>query len=362
MVLRYEKKRTAGRGALYLVTGGCGFIGSHLADALLAAGHRVRILDDLSTGSLRNKPAAAELLRADAADASAVAEAMQGAAGCFHLAAVASVEKSNRDWLGTHRANLTASITVFDQARKHQTPVVYASSAAVYGAADAVPLNESAEKAPLSAYGADKLGSKQHALVASCVHKVPTCGLRFFNVFGPRQDPSSPYSGVISIFCDRLSAGSDITIFGDGQQTRDFVFVGDVVRALRRAMACSTLEANVFNVCTGRGTTILELARLVRDLVGVPGEPIFAPGRLGEVRNSVGDPTAARLGLGFEAAVDLRTGLKRLLADRAGRLPMDDVGVDHVPAAAIAGRSMNQPLRPAQLRPRSVHRQTPARP
>ena len=195
--------------ATYLVTGGCGFIGSHLCSALRGAGHRVRVLDDLSTGVAANLAPGADLVRGDVADAGLVRRAMDGAAGCFHLAAIASVERGTRDWLGTHRVNLSGAVAVLEAAaRLGGVPVVYASSAAVYGDCEALPLAEDAPTRPLSAYGADKLGCEQHARVAGVVHGVPTLGLRFFNVFGPRQDPGSPYSGVISIFCERLSRGS----------------------------------------------------------------------------------------------------------------------------------------------------------
>jgi UDP-glucose 4-epimerase len=247
---------------------------------------------------------------------------MRGVAGCFHLAAIASVERSNLEWLTTHRTNLTGSIAVFDQARRQSSkvPVVYASSAAVYGSNQDIPLSEDAAKRPLSAYGADKLGTEQHACVASLVHGVPTCGLRFFNVFGPRQDPRSPYSGVISIFCDRLSSGRDITIFGDGRQVRDFVYVGDVVRALVTAMGHASTQANVFNVCTGRRTTILEVAQTIGDLLGIEPDVALTAARTGEVRLSAGDPTRARAAMNFEAVVDLRTGLNKLLEYNRERL------------------------------------------
>jgi UDP-glucose 4-epimerase len=311
--------------ALYLVTGGCGFIGSHLSDALIEAGHSVRILDDMSSGKVENLPAGAELVVGDVADPNTVAGAMQGVAGCFHLAAVASVEQSKLDWLGTHRTNLTGSITVFNAARRVRggtgVPVVYASSAAVYGDNPNTPLAETADKRPMSAYGADKLGSEQHGLIASRIHNVPTCGLRFFNVYGPRQDPSSPYSGVISIFCDRLSNGQDIQIFGDGCQTRDFVFVGDVVRALMAAMDGVSTKGEVYNVCTGRKTSILELAHLVASILGVSINPIFAAERTGEIRCSFGDPERARLALAVTAQTDLRTGLRTLLVPEPLKAP-----------------------------------------
>ena len=200
--------------ATYLVTGGCGFIGSHLCSALRSAGHGVRVLDDLSTGTEANLAPGADLVRGDVADAGAVREAMEGAAGCFHLAAIASVERGTRDWLGTHRANLSGTVAVFEAAaRLGRIPVVYASSAAVYGDCAALPLKEDAPTRPLSAYGADKLGCEQHARVAGVVHGIPTLGLRFFNVFGPRQDPLSPlFGGHLDLLRPSLArrAGDDL--------------------------------------------------------------------------------------------------------------------------------------------------------
>lgn len=176
--------------ARYLVTGGCGFIGSHLVDALVAAGHDVRILDDLSTGKRANVPGIDDIVIGDVSDANVVANAMAGMDGCFHLAAIASVQRLNEEWGLTHRVNLTGAVNVFDAARNANpagpVPVVYASSAAVYGDNPAVPLTEDAEKRPLTAYGADKLGCEQHARVAGNVHGVPTTGFRCFNIYGPR--------------------------------------------------------------------------------------------------------------------------------------------------------------------------------
>jgi len=304
--------------AHYLVTGGCGFIGSHLCEALLARGDRVRVLDDLSTGKLANKPADAELIRGDIADPACVAQALAGTDGCFHLAAIASVEKGNRDWLGTHRSNLTGAIAVFDAASRARAgqpiPVVYASSAAVYGDNQQVPLNEDAATRPLSAYGADKLGCELHARVATHVHGVPTVGLRFFNVFGPRQDPTSPYSGVISIFADRLRAGRPIAVYGDGRQTRDFVYVDDVVAVLLAAMRTAPAGSTVFNVCTGRAVSVLDVAHAIAGLCGVAATIDFQSPRAGEVRVSLGDPTRAATVLGIRAATDLQSGLRQLLA------------------------------------------------
>ena len=228
------------------------------------------MLDNLSTGHRSNLPAAATLIEGDVADPATVAEAMDGVDGCFHLAAIASVEKGVTDWIGTHRTNITGTITVFDAIRRQgrRIPVVYASSAAVYGDAATVPIAETEPCTPLSAYGADKYGCELHARVASHVHAIPTTGLRLFNVYGPRQDPKSPYSGVISIFCERIAAGVPIKIFGDGQQTRDFVYVADVVAALLAAMALRLADAPVFNVCTGVPTSVAALARLIAGLAG----------------------------------------------------------------------------------------------
>ncbi|HTJ63355.1 MAG TPA: NAD-dependent epimerase/dehydratase family protein [Alphaproteobacteria bacterium] len=306
--------------ALYLVTGGAGFIGSHLVDALLARGDRVRVLDDLSTGRRDNLDPRAALTVGDVADAVAVAKAMDGVDACFHLAAVASVELGNRDWLGTHRTNLTGAITVFNAARRAKpgmtVPVVYASSAAVYGDSTELPLAETAVTRPLSAYGADKLGCELHGRVATRVHGVRTTGCRFFNVYGPRQDPGSPYSGVISIFFDRIRGGRGITIFGDGGQTRDFIYVADVVRAMQTIMANEAPEAAVFNVCTGQTTSLLELAAALGRVFGRTPDITFAAPRTGDIRESLGDPALAERTLGFKAQVSLEDGL-RLMAEYA---------------------------------------------
>lgn len=305
----------------YLLTGGCGFIGSHLAEALIARGDRVRILDDLSTGSRANLAPGAELIVGDVADPATVAAAMQGVDGCFHLAAIASVERGVREWLLTHRVNLSGTIAVFDAARAAGgIPVVYASSAAVYGEQETLPITEDAPKTPLSAYGADKLGCEQQARVAGHVHGVPTMGLRFFNVFGPRQDPKSPYSGVISIFCDQLIAGRPVTIYGDGAQTRDFIYVADIVAGLLAAMPAASTEAPVLNLCTGQATSVLQLARLVAMLCNAPHAPQHLPPRSGEIRHSVGSAGRPRVMLGLGAPTPLPDGLGATLDWlRAGR-------------------------------------------
>jgi UDP-glucose 4-epimerase len=302
----------------FLVTGGCGFIGSHLCEALLARGDRVRVLDDLSSGHLRNLAEGAELVRGDVADLAAVRGALEDVDGCFHLAAIASVERGAQDWLGTHRVNLTGTITLFEAIRAGaapgRVPVVYASSAAVYGDCELLPIPEQADKRPLSAYGADKYACELHARVATGQHGLPTTGLRFFNVYGPRQDPASPYSGVISIFCDRLRRGEPLSIFGDGRQTRDFIFVRDVVTALLHAMDRPDGHAGVFNCCTGIATSIRDLAELLGELCGRCPELRFAELRAGEIRHSLGSPTSARSALNLPEPIRLRAGLAELLA------------------------------------------------
>jgi UDP-glucose 4-epimerase len=304
--------------AVYLVTGGGGFIGSHLCDALLARGDQVRILDDLSTGNIENVAPRAELLRGDVADPRAVAAAMAGVAGCFHLAAIASVDRSMREWVGTHRTNLTGTITVFDAARRSgqngSVPVVYASSAAVYGDCADLPIREEAAARPCSPYGADKLGCELHARVASDAFGVPTVGLRLFNVFGPRQDPRSPYSGVISVFCERLRAGRPIDIYGDGSQTRDFIFVADVVAAFLAAMDRPRLSPAVYNACSGTATSIRDLARIIGDLCGCQPEIRFRPPRAGDIAHSRGDRSLACKRLDLPDPQDLRDGLAATLA------------------------------------------------
>jgi UDP-glucose 4-epimerase len=306
----------------YLVTGGAGFIGSHLCEALLSDGHAVRVLDDLSTGRRDNLPPDVELIEGDVADPTAVEAGLAGVEGCFHLAAVASVARGAEDWLGTNRTNLAGTITVFDTIRREWPgiPVVYASSAAVYGDCQVLPIAETAPKRPLSAYGADKYACELHGLVASHVHHVPTVGLRFFNVYGPRQDPRSPYSGVISIFCERLRRGAPIQIFGDGQQTRDFIYVVDVVAALRAAMALRPDDAPAFNVCTGVATSVLDLAQTIAALSGVAATIRHAAPRAGEIRQSVGAPALARETLGLGTPLALRDGLRHVLdwLDAAG--------------------------------------------
>jgi UDP-glucose 4-epimerase len=301
--------------AEYLITGGCGFVGSHLADALLARGDGVVVLDNLSTGKRSNLAPQVRVIEGDVADPGAVAQAIAGCAGVFHLAGIASVAYCNEHWREGHLTNQTGTVTVFEAAaRAGRLPVVYTSSAAVYGDAGLGAVDETRVPRPQTPYGVDKLGSELHGRIAMGVHGLPTVGLRPFNIYGPRQDPSSAYSGVISIFNSRLAQGLPVTVFGDGLQTRDFVFVADVVRFLLAAMARAPQAAGeVFNICTGRTTTLLELIDTLARLHGrVPvvqhGDP-----RVGDIRESLGDPGRARAVLGVTAEVTLEDGLAALL-------------------------------------------------
>ena len=297
-----------------LVTGGCGFIGSHVVDALMAAGHAPVVLDDLSTGKRSNVPDSIPVIEGTIEDSAAVSRAIAGCGAVVHLAAIASVQKCNETWAESHAVNVTGTVKVLEAARDAgRIPVVYASSAAIYGDNANTPLTEREMPAPLTAYGVDKYGSELHAGVAGRIHGVPTFGLRFFNVFGPRQDPSSPYSGVISIFASRFASGQGVAIHGDGGQVRDFVYVGDVVAHILAALKAADVSAPVANVCTGIPTTVLGLAETLKSMTGNRGEIVFGPARAGDIRVSIGNPEQATHRMGVRAEVSLEEGLRHLL-------------------------------------------------
>ncbi len=306
-----------------LVTGGAGFIGSHLVDALVARGDAVTVLDDLSTGRRENLATAGGDVRLDVgsvADLDAVTRAVEGCEVVFHLAAVASVQRTVEAPIDTSAVNLGGSLHVLEAARAAGARrVVFAGSAAAYGDNPALPLRESETPRPLSPYAIEKLASEQYMRVWSQLYGLETVTLRFFNVFGPRQDPSSPYSGVISIFVDRLQAGRPATIYGDGGQTRDFVYVADVVRANLLAASVPEASGRTFNVARGEETSVRELYDTLRRLIGGGPEPILAEPRAGDIRHSRADIAAARQVLGFEPAHTVEEGLARLLASTAAR-------------------------------------------
>ncbi|ACY14397.1 SDR family NAD(P)-dependent oxidoreductase [Haliangium ochraceum] len=312
------------------VTGGAGFIGSHTVDRLLAAGCRVVVLDNLSTGKRENLAQHAgeprfHLVETDIADGlfaplAALTDEHGPVQRIIHLAAQTSVVRSVEQPLHDIRINYAGTAQVLEYARhRGVAKVVLASSAAVYGDTEELPVRETLPTRPLSPYGANKLGSEQLLYYYSAVHGVGTTALRFFNVYGPRQDPKSPYSGVISIFADRAMAGKPLTIFGDGEQTRDFVYVGDVSRAVAQACLGDEGDRAIINIGTGSETTVNELARTIVSLCGeAAGAPEVAishsDARPGEIARSVAAVERMRDILGLRAETELAAGLRETLA------------------------------------------------
>jgi nucleoside-diphosphate-sugar epimerase len=310
----------------YLVTGGAGFIGSHLASALVARGDRVRVLDDLSGGSPENlahleigapgSGAAVEVVRGSVGDPAAVDLACRGVEGVFHHAALVSVPRSVEDPELSFETNVIGTFQVLEGARRAGVKrLVFASSSAVYGEDERVPKDESMSPSPASPYAGDKLAGEALLAAWSRAYGLATVALRYFNVYGPRQADDSPYSGVIAIFARRLLAREPVTIHGDGNQTRDFVFVEDVVHANLLAMERARAgTAAVYNVGTGESVSVRELARELAYLAGATAEPRFAPARAGDVRHSRASIERIHSELGFEPRVPRSDGLARTLA------------------------------------------------
>lgn len=299
-----------------LVTGGAGFIGSHTVDLLLANGIPVRVLDNFSSGRLANLPASHPLLEivfADITDGEAVDNAMAGVSHCLHLAAQVSVTASLDAPGGSATQNIVGFVNVAEAARRQGVArLVYASSAAVYGEPASVPLPESAGLSPLSPYGLEKKTDEEYASLYQRIHGLSTMGLRYFNVYGPRQDPASPYAGVISIFAERISHGVGITIYGDGRQTRDFVYVGDVARANLAALEAG--ESATCNVGTGRQCSLIELVETIAAISGRTPRIEFAAPREGDIEHSLADVSRLRELLGIRAQTRIDTGLRLLHA------------------------------------------------
>ena len=303
-----------------LVTGGAGFIGSHLVDRLLIDGHEVRVLDDFSTGHRENLMHHERLAvtQGSVADFVTVDKLMQGVEWVFHEAAVASVPKSVDDPLGTHGVNYLGTLHVLEAARRHGVArVVFAASAAAYGDLPGLPKREDMPVSPLSPYAVDKMASEYACYVYHRLYGLATVCLRYFNVFGPRQDPSSPYSGVISIFMDRLRRGETPTIYGDGGQIRDFVYVADVVEANLRAVASEPAAGRVINVASGRPVTLLELLTTIGHIAGVDVRPRFEKPRVGDIRESLANISLAEELMDWRPGYSLREGLEELLASSA---------------------------------------------
>ncbi|MEJ5358819.1 MAG: SDR family oxidoreductase [Desulfobacterales bacterium] len=299
-----------------LVTGGAGFIGSHLVERLVAEGFAVRVLDDLSSGrpaNLAGVRGRIDFREGDIRDPAALRPAVSGCSRVFHLAAVVSVQQTIRDPAGSAAVNETGALQVLEAAREAGVRrLVFASSSAVYGDDPRLPLREDLPPRPRSPYAVQKLAVEHYLAVYRDLFGLSTASLRFFNVFGPRQDPSSPYSGVISIFFTRALAGEAPVIYGDGLQTRDFVYVADVVEAL--LLAARSRDCGVFNVGTGREVDILSLWRHIAALTGCPRAPQHLPPRPGDIRRSVAAVGEAASRLNFSARIRFEEGLARTLA------------------------------------------------
>ena len=299
-----------------LITGGAGFIGSHLAEYLLAAGNSVRVLDNLSTGKRENLPAHPQLefMLGDIRDPHLVLEAAGGMDAIVHLAAVASVQASVDDPIGTHETNFDGTLHLLEAARKKNIRrFLYASSAAVYGDNTRLPLPEDEIPNPLSPYAVDKLAGEYYLRFYHAKFGIETSAFRFFNIFGPRQDPSSPYSGVISIFIERVRHGAPVTVFGDGRQTRDFVYVGDLAALLAQALVLPQTVGQVINVGRGKQCTLIDLLEALERLTGKPIERRFESARLGDIVHSRADTTKLVRLFGKLPATDMLTGLGAIL-------------------------------------------------
>jgi UDP-glucose 4-epimerase len=300
-----------------LVTGGAGFIGSHIAHRLVEAGHEVVVLDNFFSGSRANLASFADRVRLVEGDVRHAATVEQCAAGCeviFHEAAIVSVPLSVERPQESHDVNIQGTLNVLQAARAARTRrVVFASSAAIYGEEPTLPKTEAMRPEPISPYGVEKITGEHYLATWSKLFGVETVALRYFNVFGPRQDPKSPYSGVISIFVERICSGRPITFFGDGAQSRDFVYVANVVDANVRAATRPGISGRAYNIGCGKRTTLLDLASLVEKAAGRTVERSFAAPRAGDIKDSVADIALARAELGYEPAVDVGEGLKRLV-------------------------------------------------
>ncbi|MEE9271522.1 MAG: SDR family oxidoreductase [Candidatus Krumholzibacteria bacterium] len=302
----------------YLVTGGAGFIGSHLAETLVADGHEVRVLDNLSTGKRENMQAfqtGITYIEGDIRDVDTVERAVDGVEYVLHQAALASVPRSIEDPLSSNQVNVLGTLNLLEAARKHSIKkFVYASSSSVYGDSDSLPKREDMAPNPKSPYAVGKLTAEWYCRVYSELHDLPTVSLRYFNVFGPRQDPDSQYSAVIPLFVTALMRGQRPTIFGDGEQSRDFTYIDNVVEANLLSARSPERGAMVFNVACGERLSLNALCTRLRSIIGVDLEPDFGPPRAGDVKHSQASIDAIVSAFGYEARVDFDEGLKKTVA------------------------------------------------
>jgi nucleoside-diphosphate-sugar epimerase len=302
--------------ASYLVTGGAGFIGSHLATELVQRGHTVRVVDNLITGKRRNLDhlRGVEFVEGDLADITVATRVVQGMTYVLHQAAIPSVPRSVTDPVTSNRANIDASVNILVAARDAGVKrLVYAGSSAAYGDTPTLPKREDMPTNPLSPYALQKLVAEQYAQMFTRLYGFETVTIRYFNVFGPRQDPGSPYSGVISLFASALLEGRQPTIYGDGEQTRDFTYVANVVDGVLRAVDAPAAAGEVINVATGGRISLNELLRVMNRILGTNQQAIFQEPRTGDVRDSQADITKAKKLLGYAPVVPLEEGLKKTL-------------------------------------------------
>ena len=304
--------------AHFLITGGAGFIGSHLAEKLNESGQKITILDNLSSGHRRNIESLlgpnVQFVEGDIRDRDLVYRLMADCDGAFHLAALVSVPQSISHPDDSFTINLQGTLNLFEASRgQKQQKIVFASSAAIYGDVQQQPIKEECRDIPLSPYGLHKWMCEEQANLYFQLYAVRSVGLRFFNVFGPRQDPSSPYSGVISIFIDRILKKQPATIYGDGTQNRDFVYVGDVVQALIKSMNCTNSEFKAYNVGQGSSITVSSLWETLCGIAEVELVPNHGPARSGEIHTSLADISAIGRDLGYKPETNLEEGLKRVL-------------------------------------------------
>ena len=298
-----------------LVTGGAGFIGSHTVDLLLEQGYQVRVLDNFSNGSKSNLPDShpdLTIITGDITNAADVATAIDGVDQCIHLAAQVSVVSSVEDASFSAQQNILGYVNIIEAVRKHKLKrLVYASSAAAYGSPIELPLNENSKLRPESPYGLEKKVNEDYADLFFNLHQMSACGLRYFNVFGPRQDPKSPYAGVIALFVERIKSKQALTIFGDGLQTRDFIYVRDVARTNLAALQSDYQGA--CNVATGTSITLLQLIEALENICGWQVEKTFDAPREGDIVHSAAVVERLNQSLNITAQVSLEEGLKALL-------------------------------------------------
>jgi nucleoside-diphosphate-sugar epimerase len=303
--------------ASYLVTGGAGFIGSHLAEELVRRGHTVRVADSLITGHRRNLDhiPGVEFMEGDLADLPFAQRASAGMDYVLHQAAIPSVPRSVNDPITSNRANTDATLTVLVAARDAGVKrLIFASSSSEYGNTPTLPKQEDMPPSPLSPYALQKVMGTAYCQMFTRLYGFETVAIRYFNVFGPRQDPSSPYSGVISVFSTALSEGVRPTIYGDGEQTRDFTYVANVVDGVLRACEAPKAAGEVINVACGTRISLNELLRVMNRIVGTNLDAIYKDERSGDVKHSQADISKAKALLGYTPTVDLEEGLRHTLA------------------------------------------------